>query len=311
MGKETYALLTGLFVLLLGAAMVFLSIWLGQYGNERDSYIVTTQGSVSGLNAESTVIYRGVEAGKVAAITFDPSDPRTILVHIEVGRDLPITRSTYARLRIQGLTGLAQIELNDSGENPERLTTRKDNPTRIPLQPSLVDKLSDAGGNILLHADQLIARVLDVLDEKNRDHLHNTLANMEQASGQLAGLGERMDKAYAGVQGASADVQGASTKAVKTLAQIDQVAESLKTLTAEMKILAGNANTLTLTGKTAGDALIATTLPRLNSLLDELQVTTSQVKKLSSALQKDPQALLYGPPAPEPGPGEPGFQEPR
>lgn len=311
MSKESYALLTGLFVLVLGAALIAITIWLGHYGEERDTYIVATQGSVSGLNTESTVIYRGVDAGKVAAIGFDPKDPKTILVRIEVNKGMPITHGTYARLRVQGLTGLAQIELNDTGENPTPLITSKQHPARIPLLPSLVDKLSDAGGNILLHADELMASLTDMLNENNRGRIQRILANMETATGQLAGLEERMDEAYAAVREASEDVQGASAKAVKTLSRIDETAGDLRKLTRQIQAFAENADTLTATGKIASEAVMKTTLPRLNALLEDLQLTTAQVKKVSGLLEQNPQALLYGPQAPEPGPGEPGYREPK
>jgi phospholipid/cholesterol/gamma-HCH transport system substrate-binding protein len=311
MSKESYALLTGLFVLVLGAALVGITIWLGHYGEERDTYVVATQGSVSGLNTESTVIYRGVDAGKVAAIGFDPKDPKTILVRIEVNKGMPITHGTYARLRVQGLTGLAQIELNDTGENPTPLITSKQHPARIPLLPSLVDKLSDAGGNILLHADELMASLTDMLNENNRGRIQRILANMETATGQLAGLEERMEEAYAAVREASEDVQGASAKAVKTLSRIDETAGDLRKLTRQIQAFAENADTLTATGKIASEAVMKTTLPRLNALLEDLQLTTAQVKKVSGLLEQNPQALLYGPQASEPGPGEPGYREPK
>ena len=311
MSKESYALLTGLFVLVLGAALIAITIWLGHYGEERDTYIVATQGSVSGLNTESTVIYRGVDAGKVAAIGFDPKDPKTILVRIEVNKGMPITHGTYARLRVQGLTGLAQIELNDTGENPTPLITSKQHPARIPLLPSLVDKLSDVGGNILLHADELMASLTDMLNENNRGRIQRILANMETATGQLAGLEERMDEAYAAVREASEDVQGASAKAVKTLSRIDETAGDLRKLTRQIQAFAENADTLTATGKIASEAVMKTTLPRLNALLEDLQLTTAQVKKVSGLLEQNPQALLYGPQASEPGPGEPGYREPK
>jgi phospholipid/cholesterol/gamma-HCH transport system substrate-binding protein len=311
MSKESYALLTGLFVLVLGAALVGISIWLGHYGEERDSYIVATQGSVSGLTAESTVIYRGVEAGKVAAIAFDPDDPRTILVRIEISKEMPITQGTYARLRVQGLTGLAQIELNDTGENPAPLPTDKEHPARIPLRPSLVDKLSDVGTNILVHAEELMVRLGDMLNEHNRERIRRILAETEKASGQLAGLGERMESAYAAVQGAGEDIRGVSAKAVQTLSRIDEVAAELRTITGQIQSFTQNADALTTTGKRAADAVTKTTLPRLNTLLDELQSTTAQVKKLTGLLARNPQALLHGAQPSAPGPGEPGYQEPR
>ncbi|MCI0655090.1 MAG: MlaD family protein [Methylococcaceae bacterium] len=318
MGKETYALLTGLFVLTLGSALVAASIWLGHYGEERDVYLVVTQSSVSGLNPESTVLYRGVQVGKVSAISFDPMNSRNILVRIEVDKGLPITLGTYAMLRVQGLTGLAQIELGDSGENQQPLLTNNANPAQIPLQPSLIDKLADSGGNILLGSQELIAHLNDLLDDENLRRVKVILTNMETATGRLADLEERMEKAFVQVdqaavkvKGAGEEVQAAGLKAQKTLTQFDSVARELGKLSGRIQTLAESANALALSGKNATDIMTQSTLPRLNTVLEELKVTSFQIRTLSGLLEKDPQMLLYGRQPLEPGPGEPGYQESR
>jgi phospholipid/cholesterol/gamma-HCH transport system substrate-binding protein len=318
MGKETYALLTGLFVLILGAALVAGSIWLGQYGKERDVYIVITQSSVSGLNLESPVLYRGVHVGKVSAISFDPMNSRNILVRIEVEKGLPITRGTYAKLRIQGLTGLAQVELGDPGINPEPLRTDNANPAQIPLHQSLIDKLSDTGENILLDSQVLIGRLNDLLDQENLQRVKVILANLETATGRLADLEDRMEKAFVQVdqaavkvKGAGEEVTAAGSRAQTTLSQFDSIARELGKLSGNLKTLAESANALALSGKNATDIVTQSSLPRLNAVLEELRVTSSQIRTLSGLLENDPQMLLYGRQPPEPGPGEPGYQEPR
>lgn len=318
MGKETYALYTGLFVLILGAALIGASVWLGHYGEERDVYIVSTQAAVSGLNAESTVLYRGVQAGKVAAISFDAKDSRNILVRIEVNRGLPITHGTFAKLRVQGLTGLAQVELGDSGQDQQPLATSKEKPAIIPLQPSLVDRLSDSGSNILEHTEQLLIKLGDLLDEENRGHVRGILANMDTTTGKFAGLVEHMDQAFAKVHEAATKVKGAGeeikelgAKGQKTLARFDAMPVELQKLSERMLTLAESANALALSGKTAADTTAKTTLPQLNGVLEELRATSVQIHRLSGLLETNPQAVIYGRPTPEPGPGEPGYQEPR
>jgi phospholipid/cholesterol/gamma-HCH transport system substrate-binding protein len=318
MGKETYALYTGLFVLVLGSALIAASVWLGHYGEERDVYIVSTRAAVSGLNAESTVLYRGVQAGKVALIQFDPKDSRNILVKIEVKKELPITHGTFAKLRTQGLTGLAQIELGDTGKNQEPLVTSKENPALIPLQPSLLDKLSESGGNILERTEILLTRLSELLDDESRGHLRGILANVEAATGKITDLEQRLDKTLAethdtaaAFKGAGIEIKGAAEQAKKTLAQFNAVPAELQKLSARMQTLAESANALALSGKTATDSTAKTTLPQLNSVLEELRATSTQIRKLTGLLEKDPQAMLYGKMPPEPGPGEPGYQEPR
>jgi phospholipid/cholesterol/gamma-HCH transport system substrate-binding protein len=280
---------------------VGITLWLGHYGDESDTYIVATDGSVSGLVEESTVLYRGVNAGKVATISFDPKDVRIILVRINVKKGLPITHGTYAKLRIQGLTGLAQIELGDSGENPEPLSTSDEHPARIAMRPSLVDKLSDAGGNILIRAEELIARLNKLLDERGQERLQRIMANLETATGKLAGLEERMDKAFAQVPALSATAR-------QTLKHADELALQLKELARSGQSVFNDARDLVKQGKAASQRINQATLPRTNELLEELRLTSAALRNLTVQLDKDPQMLLYGPLQGEPGPGEPGFR---
>jgi phospholipid/cholesterol/gamma-HCH transport system substrate-binding protein len=54
-------------------------------------------------------------------------------------------------------------------------------------------------------------------------------------------------------------------------------------------------------------AAVADALPRINSLMDELGRNSRSLERLLQDLQDRPESLLFGRPAPPPGPGEPGF----
>ncbi|MGH8578879.1 MAG: MlaD family protein [Gammaproteobacteria bacterium] len=304
MGRETFALLTGLFVLALGGALVAIAIFLGDYGTERDVYIVTTQGSVSGLYPESTVIYRGVQAGKVTAIRFDPEDVRNVLVRIEIDRGLPITRGTFATLRVQGLTGLAQVDLNDAGEILEPLPTSAEDPAKIPLRPSLVDKLTESSQDLLPQITQLAARLNTLVDDENRGRVQRILSTAETAANNLVKLEGRLARTLEGFPHLRRDVQ-------QMLAEITVSSRNLTETSQRIKELAATTQELVASGKVAGESLATTTLPQINTLVENMRVTSANLSKLSRMLKDDPQALLLGPQAPTPGPGEPGFSEPR
>lgn len=299
MGRETYALLTGLFVVALLSAALGAAYWLGGYDIARDTYLVTTQGAVSGLKPESTVFYRGVEAGKVEAVGFDPEDVRNILIRIEVDRNLPITRGTYAMLRSQPLTGLAQIELYDEGENPEPLPTRPDRPSRIPMRPSLLDKLTDSGQDILLQVRELTTNLNSLLNGQNRERIEHILVTVEAAADRFATLEERIDHTLA-------ELPALTTETRRTLSGIQGVTRDFE---AEAKTLAEAARGMLASGKIAADALASDTLPQVHDLLQDLRPTVKHVRRLSGLLEKDPQALLLGPRSYSPGPGEPGYEE--
>lgn len=296
MGRETHALMTGVFVVVLLSAALGAAYWLGGYDVVRDTYLVTTQGAVSGLKPESTVFYRGVEAGKVGAVGFDPEDVRNILIRIEVDRNLPITRGTYAMLRSQPLTGLAQIELYDAGENPEPLPTRADRPSRIPMRPSLLDKLTDSGQDILLQVRELMTNLNGLLNGQNHERIEHIMVTVEAAAGRFTTLEERIDRTLA-------ELPALTAEARRTLSAINGLTRDFKT---EAKTLAEAARGMMASGKVAAD-----TLPQVNGLLQDLRPTVKHVRRLSGLLEKDPQVLLLGPRSYSPGPAEPGYEESR
>ncbi|MDF9392736.1 MULTISPECIES: MlaD family protein [Methylococcus] len=304
MVRETYALLTGLFVVILGSALIGIALFLGDYGSERDVYVVSTQGAVSGLNPESLVIFRGVRAGKVTSISFAPHDPRTILVRIEVDKGLPITRGTYATLRVQPLTGLAQIDLSDEGNDPEPLRTDPKNPANIPLRPSLLDKLTGSGSDILTQVAQLINRLNTFLDDGNRQRIAHTLANLDTATAELAGLERRMEEAME-------RIPSLDDRLKQALADHSAMARDVRETSRRIRELSESAQRVVDIGAAAGDTLVRSRLPELDALIDDAARTAASLRRLSKTLEQDPQTLLLGPAPGLPGPGEPGFQEPK
>lgn len=304
MVRETYALLTGLFVVVLGAAMIAVALFLGDYGNEREVYIVSTQGAVSGLNPESMVIYRGVRAGKVVSIQFDPKDSRNILVRIELDKGLPITHGTYATLRVQPLTGLAQIELNDSGENPEPLRTSPERPALIPLHPSLLDQLTGTGTDLMTQAAQITNRLNTLLGDDNQIRLRHTLEALETATRELVNLERRAGSALEQVPVIEKSLHEA-------LQAHSAMAHEVRETSHRIRELADDVGRLVSLGRTAGKSLIGERLVEWDAMLDDLRRTAANFRKLSKILEEDPQALLLGPRRDSPGPGEPGYQEPQ
>ena len=115
MENSAHALVAGIFVILLSIAVGLVATWFSGDNIQRVSYLVVTKESVSGLNPQSSVHYRGVLIGKVEDIEFDPEDSQQILVQISVNENVNLQNTVYAQLGYQGVTGLAYIQLNDDG----------------------------------------------------------------------------------------------------------------------------------------------------------------------------------------------------
>ncbi|MGR8978985.1 MAG: MlaD family protein [Gammaproteobacteria bacterium] len=304
MGRNKHALVTGVFLIVLIAATTAAIYWIGHFERERNIYVVSTKASVSGLNPESTVFYRGIAVGKVISIGFDPHDSGIILITIEVDKNIVLTKGVYATLQLKGVTGLTQLQLEDSGTIPERLPPGDNPMARIPLVPSLTDKLMVSGEELLKKADNLMQRLNSLLSDENEKNIGDILANLKILSEKLTQLQQGVDKAIAGIPALTDD-------ASKTLSHIDVLAAELQTLTRHVQSLSIKAGGLVDSSKNTGDFLVESTLPKMNELLTDLQTTAQEVKKVANMLESNPQALLFGHGPEEPGPGEPGFKEPK
>lgn len=302
MGRENHALITGLFLIALVSASTAIVFWIGTMNQERNLYVISTQASVSGLNPESTVFYRGIAVGKVLNVKFDPLDSGTILVPIEIDKDIVLSKGVYATLRLKGVTGLTQIQLEDSGKISEKLSPGNEPMSRIPLVPSLTDKLMDSGEELLHKADHLMQRLSSLLNDENEKNIGGILSNLKTLTDKLSELQKSVDKALSTMPALSMDAR-------KTLTNIDALTNDLQGLTKEVQHLSIKAGSLVDKGKNTGDVLTETTLPKVNKLLIELQATTTQVKRVATMLENNPQELLLGPSRQDAGPGEPDYKE--
>ncbi|MEQ1622464.1 MAG: MlaD family protein [Methylococcales bacterium] len=304
MGRNTHAVTTGLFLIALVTVSVAVIYWLGHFDRERNHYVIYTRESVSGLNPESTVFFRGIAVGKVLKVEFDPNDSGTILVPIEVDKNIILSRSVYATLRLKGVTGLTQIQLEDNDKVREPIHPGDIPDQRIPLLPSLTDRLMNSGEEILHKADRLMIALGSVLSDNNINNIGGILDNIKGLTDKLAELQKSVDAAMVGIPSLTQDARG-------TLKNINKLTADLQTLTHEVKTLSSKTSQLADTGQAAGNYALQTTLPKINDLLIELNATSQQVKRVAASLENNPQGLLLGPAKYDAGPGEPGYEESR
>ena len=154
MENKAHALAAGLFVALAAALLLTLAAWLSRDGGARDVFEISTRETVSGLQEQAPVRYRGVNVGKVTSIGFDPRSQGGVLVRLALEPRAPVTRNTFATLDFQGVTGLAYVQLDDDGQPATRLLPDGGAPPRIPLRPGLISRLTDRGDAILDRVEQ-------------------------------------------------------------------------------------------------------------------------------------------------------------
>ncbi len=299
MENRAHALAAGLFVLLLGIAAALALWWFGgQRAEESKVYLVETARDVSGLNAQAQVRYRGIRAGKVESIEPDAKDRRLILIRISVDRKFAVTAKTVARLGHLGLTGLAYIHLEDDGSSDQLLDAKGGEPPRIPMKPSLLETLSERGGDVATQLADVARRMAALMSDRNVQNLSRAVDNVATAS---EGMKE-LPKIMAAMREI---VSEANIKRMNALlAHLEKAAGEAAPLTAEVREMVRNMTVLSQRLDQVAGEVGTDTLPAVNALLRDLQTNSRQMSRLLEMVDESPQVLIFGRGVPTPGPGE-------
>jgi len=292
--NRAHALAAGLFTLVLAAALIAAGLWLRRDNISFTQYLVTTTSSITGLKVEAPVRFRGVDVGRVEAIGIEPGGSGRINIRIGVQDETPITRSTFAQLGYQGVTGLAFVSLDDDGSSSEPLKAPGGELARIEMHPSIFD----SGMDLVAAARELSVRVSDLLNEDNRKLFRRALAGFEQASRQTAVLAERL-------QGGAGEVPALVGDARVALADVSRLARKLEERSAAFDRMAASMEQLGTASRSFNDE----TLPRVNALVEQLQRETRALDRVLSALEENPRSFIFGAQRSTPGPGESGFKD--
>ena len=287
MENKSHAFITGLFTVCLVAAALFIVWYLNMDKTVRLPYMISTNQSIPGLNPQATVRYRGMDVGRVTSIGFNPAKPGEILIHFEVKEDTPMTKSTYATLTYQGVTGIASVELGDSGTNMEKLETSPEKPAEIPMRPSLLAQLQLRGLHILQEIQSITSRLSYIFNKENSQTLVDSFRSIGRAAKSWEKVPDQLEPVLQQMPQMTDDTR--------------EMIRSVTELSQELKELSAKANTM------LANDINSDTVPHLESLTEEAKITLSNLNKVLDQYQQRPSGLLFGARGPAPGPGEPGF----
>lgn len=314
MENKSHAFWAGAFTLGLLAVVVLVIAWFNHDRAVRIPYDLIAKTSVTGLNPDSIVRYRGIPVGKVRTIQFDPKSPGIIVVRIAVNPDTPMTRSTFATLGYQGVTGLGFVQLDDTGADPTPLPSSEARVTQLTLRPGLLDDLQKRGADMIKQMEQVTVSLNHMLNEQTREQLMHTLQSIQHAAD--------------GVTTITKNANPAVVKLPETVAKLNDTLDSVHKLVGTMNNPQGplmtNLNKIGDAASKTGNAVTqlgdsvqsmsATlnyeTLPRIATLSDDIRGATQSFNRAADTLSSNPRGLLFGQPSPTPGPGEAGFNWP-
>ncbi|HCL85223.1 MAG TPA: MCE family protein [Comamonadaceae bacterium] len=321
MENKSHALAAGAFVLLVAALLAGLALWLTRDQTAYRYYELSSKDSVSGLQPQASVRYKGVAVGKVTRIGFDPQVSGNVLIRLAVDGSAPISDTTFATLGYQGVTGLAHIQLDDASRPLPPPPPGPSGLPRLPLKSSPLSQLAEQGPAILGQIQEVTQRVNDVLSDDNQQRFATALEQMGNAAGSVDALARRLQQTVdTRLDPALASVPQVTADARQTLAALRQAGDSAGRAADEV---AGTVRRLGAPGgplddiatgsrslADAADRFGRITLPRLNNAADETARAARRLGRTASGISDNPQSLIYGSGTAAAGPGEPGFTPP-
>ncbi|MEZ5582458.1 MAG: MlaD family protein [Candidatus Competibacteraceae bacterium] len=296
--------LTGLFVVVLGAATVGAVAWLSAATDQRvyDYYRVYSIESVAGLNVNAAVRYKGVDVGQVTSIGLDRQFPDWVELILRIERGTPIREETTAKLVVQGITGLVYVELSGGTDSPPLLPTADEPMPVIRSSPSLVAQVTSAFQDLTVKVDRL-------LSDGNLLAFSQTLANLALLSRSLASRAQSIDQTVINLENFTGSLAASANKlnqaidnARDTLANSAWASAELKPLLRQVNETFVDANTMVNSVAQTSEAL---RLAFTSSLQDFQQLTRSatpglpvllhDLDRLATVLERFVQALERNP----------------
>lgn len=288
----------GVFLLALGFVL-----WMSKTGTDRNwhDYEIVFNEAVTGLSVGGLVQYNGIKVGEVSALRLAPDDPRKVIARVRLDASTPVRQDTRAKLGLQGVTGLAFIQLSGGTPDSPPLLPGSSNPLpRIPSEESALSKLLASGADVVTSVNDILLRMSELLSEDNVRHVGQTLQNIDELSATLAA--QRND-----IGGAVKQLGEAIVQMKQTMSSINSMAQGANLLVREdvRKLLKSMDQALVAIDKVASttDGLLDNNrgaidrfanqgLRQVGPTLSELNETLRSLKQLSDKLGASDSLLL-------------------
>src|SRR5215813_7091722 len=277
----------GAFVLVLILGIVGFVVWVGKFSTRQEfaRYDILFAGSVTGLQVDGTVRYRGVPVGRIINIEIDPKNIATIRVTIEIDADTPVRTDTEASIELQGITGVTYILLKGGKqESPSLAKTMKEPYPVIASIPSRIELLFQTAPDLLSKANVLIDRVTLPFSDENEKNISETLANLRALSDRFSKGGGNLDAMLESGKSALAKIDSMSTE-LEGLAK-DLRVQQLQKTGSEFEQLAHDVRGQLSTPGAAGSPTVADLIREGTTTLQRIQTVGTQFEDLMQQLRK-------------------------
>jgi len=258
------------------AVMAFILFSKLDVFNKQNLYTIYFSGSVNGLRENEDVKFHGISIGKVKKITISKSHVDKVKVIVDIMQPRLIRTNVVARIEAQGLTGFTFVQLYGGDDSQPVLTsdTSGKNPV-IPSSPSNIESLITEAPKIFDNVNGLLKQMKQFFDDKTMNDLKETVANFKKVS---------------------ATLEPESKKISMIIEDLHNSLQSVSHITKSVDAFINN-------NQQSVNDFTGQTLPRINTLIEQLQATTQTIHRIAGQVETNPINYLQHT-------TEPGYQLP-
>ncbi|HEY6375995.1 MAG TPA: MlaD family protein [Edaphobacter sp.] len=265
--------------------------------------------SAGGLVPGAAVRYGGMKAGKVEAVRVDPKDSTRIEIDFSVQPGIPVKTDSIAKISSLGALSDNYLEIGTGTKDGQLAAPGSELKSVATLG---IGDLGDMIGGLTPVANQVmqtlnqrltemqvtISRVNDLLNDKNRQNVGNSLGNLNVM---LAESRPKISGSLSNVQAASAklvplldDLKATMNQANETLSHVDSLVvenrQDIRPIVVELKATMLNAQALIEQLKNTAD----NNADNIDQIIENIRVTTENMKELTDSLKTNPAVLIRG-----------------
>jgi phospholipid/cholesterol/gamma-HCH transport system substrate-binding protein len=280
-----------------------------------------------GVQGGAPVRFGGLMVGKVEGVRVDPRNSTRIEIDFQVERSTPLKTDSIAKITTLGPLTDNYIEITTGSEGagllPPGAEIRSEEPFGLPQLGDAVQAMLPGVQQALIKVNSsldglqvTLARANDLLNDRNRGAIAHSLANADgllsetrpKVNESLTNLTRMLNDAQPKVSASLSNVQDLTAKLSPLLEDIKKVsANANETLAHVDAALLENRSDVRTSVTTLRDALAKSTVlldhlnqaldqnaANIDDLLDNIRVSTENLKGLTETLRSRPASLIRG-----------------
>lgn len=211
---------------------ILLFIWGYNFLKGKDLFDSSTRvyvvyDNVAGLVNSAPVTLNGLAIGKVNSINIQPDGK--LLVEMQITTDFPIAKSSVAEIYDSGLVGGRQIAIKPNFQDKDYIKTGDylKASSKLGLTDALAQQLEPLQYKVqklLDNADVLFTNVNEILDEKTKQNLKNSIAELNKTLSEFSVASKNINEMIADNK---SKINSTMTNFDKTAANFSKMSDSL------------------------------------------------------------------------------------